>query len=180
MRPSRVLPLFTVLVLSACNSGETVTAKNESAESVARKVAASTIKPLPGQWASTMKIEKMELPNMPPEAKAMMEKQLASAQTFTSCLKPEQVEKPDAEFFQGKSSFCTYDTFTMGGGKIDAVMTCGKGSQSRKMTMTGTYGPEAYAMRMSSAGEMQPGMPMSMTMSISAKRIGECTGKEDI
>lgn len=180
MRRFPVLPLFTAVLLSACNSGETVTAKNESAESVAKKVAASNIKPRAGRWESTMKIEKMELPDMPPEAKAMMQKHLAAAQTFTTCLKPEQADKPDAEFFQGKSSFCTYDKFVMGGGRIDAVMTCGKEGQSRKMTMTGTYSPEAYAMRMSSNGEMQPGMPMSMTMSISARRIGECTGKEDI
>ena len=179
MRPLLVLPLFTALLLSACNDGDSVTAKNESVESVAAKVAKSDVRPRPGRWESTMKIEKMDMPGLPPEARAMMQKQLASAQTFTSCLTPEQAAKPNADFFQGKNSGCTYETFAMGGGKIDAVMTCAQNGRNQKVTMTGDYGPEAYAMNVSSTGEMQPGMAMSMAMSISSKRVGDCTGKEE-
>jgi hypothetical protein len=34
-------------------------------------------------------------------------------------------------------------------------------------------------MHVKTQGEMQPGMPMSMEMSVAARRVGECTGKEE-
>jgi hypothetical protein len=47
------------------------------------------------------------------------------------------------------------------------------------MTMAGTYGPEAYAMHMTSKTEGgAAGETMSMKMRVEAKRVGECTGKE--
>lgn len=164
--------------ITGCSDKDSVHAENESLESVAAKVADSNVKPLPGQWQSTMKIEKLDIPNLPAEAKAAMQQQMGAAQSFSSCLTPEQAAKPSAEFFQGKQSGCTYEKFAMEGGKIDAVMTCANGGQNQKMTMTGVYGAEAYDIRISADGEMQPGMPMSMTMAISSKRTGECTGKE--
>jgi hypothetical protein len=179
MRLSFVLPL-TALALAACNNSDTIVAKDESAESVAAKVAKSNIKPLPGRWESTMKIEKMEMAGMPPEAKAMMDKQMASAQTFTTCLTPEQAAHPDAGFFQGNESGCKYDKFMMAGGKLDAVMTCDMNGRKQKMTMSGTYGEEAYTINMSSTGEAQPGMPMNMVMSVASRRVGDCDGKETL
>jgi len=164
--------------ITGCGSKDSVHAENESAESVAAKVDEAGVKPKPGQWQSTMKIEKLDIPNLPAEAKAAMQQQLGATQSFASCLTPEQAAKPSAEFFQGKKSGCTYEKFTMEGGKIDAVMACAAGGQTQKMTMSGAYGAEAYDIRISANGEMQPGMPMAMTMAISSKRTGECTGKE--
>jgi hypothetical protein len=126
-----------------------------------------------------MKIEKMDMPGMPADAKAMMNKQMASAHTFTSCLTPEEVNQPNAEFFQGNDSGCKYDKFLMAGGKVDAVMTCDANGQKQKMTMSGTYGEDAYEMKVSSTGEMQPGMPMNMAMTIASRRVGDCNGKEE-
>lgn len=181
--PSTTIRLATLslaavgaVLVSGCGSRqEEVKAENESVESVAKKVAGSKIRPRAGQWESTMKIEKLEMKGLPPEAKAMMEKQMGMAQTFTSCLTPEQADKPSAEFFQGnRSSNCTYETFSMADGKIDAVMTCKEGGQTQNMTMQGTYGEEQYDIRVSADGEAKPGMPMSMVMHMSSKRVGEC------
>jgi hypothetical protein len=167
--------LVAAIGLAACSSEPTVKAENESAESVAKKVEAANIRPKAGQWESTMTIEKMEVEGMPPEAKKMMQAALGKGQTFSSCLTPEEAEKPSAEFFQGKDSGCTYEKFEMAGGKLDAVMTCKGGGQSQHMTMTGEYGEEAYQFRATADGEVQPGMPMSMVMTVSSKRTGECT-----
>ena len=174
------LPLVAIAAaaLTGCGNGkDEVKAENESVESVAAKVADSDIRPSAGQWQSSMKIEKLEMEGLPPEAAAAMQKQMGATQTFTSCLTPEQAAKPNAEFFQGsKNSNCTYEKFSMSGGKLDAVMTCKEGGQAQRMTMQGSYGEEAYDIRVTADGEAQAGMPMSMAMSISSKRIGECKG----
>lgn len=168
--------LTASLFLAGCgSSNDEVKAENESVESVAKKVADSNIKLSPGEWQSTMKIEKLEMKGLPPEATAAMQKQMGAAQTFKSCLTPEQAEKPSAEFFQGKqNSNCTYEKFTMSGGTIDAAMTCKEGGQTQKMTMQGSYGAEKYDIRFTAEGEAQPGMPMSMEMQMTSTRVGDC------
>lgn len=172
------LSLFAIAAvsLSGCGSSkDEVKAENESAESVAAKVAASDIKPRAGQWESTMKIEKLEMKGLPPEAASAMQKQMGMAQTFATCLTPEEAEKPNAGFFQGnKGTDCQYEKFSMAGGAIDAVLTCKQGGQSQHMTMKGKYAEDSYDIRITSDGEAQPGMPMSMAMTISSKRTGEC------
>jgi hypothetical protein len=178
MRALVVLPLIAALSLTACKK-QAVVAKNESMESVANKVAKSGIKPLPGRWESSVKLEKMDLPNMPPEAKAMMDKQMGVTQTFARCLTPEQAAKPDAGFFQKNAEGCAYDHFIMADGRVDAELTCKQATRQIKMTMAGTYSETNYEMHVNSQGEMQPGMPMSMSMSIASHRVGNCNGSEE-
>lgn len=180
MRLFFALPLVAAIALSACNSGGSVTAENESAESVAKKVAAADIKPQPGRWQSTVKFENLEMEGMPPQAREAMAKQMATDQTFTSCLTPEQVNQPDGGFFAGGAEGCTYKHFTMAGGKVDAEMTCGKDMYQQNMTMTGTYSDTSYAIKVNSKAEVQPGKPMTVALAVASKRIGECDGKEDI
>jgi hypothetical protein len=179
MRSLVVLPLLAAFTLAACQQEEAVVAENESVESVSKKVAAANIKPQPGRWESTMKFGKMDIPNLPAEAKAAMQKQLGAGQTFTSCLTPEEAERPDTDFFQKGAEGCKYDHFAMAGGRIDAAMVCKEQGTEMKMTMAGTYSQTSYDIRVQSQGEMQPGMPMSMDMSISSRRVGDCTGKEN-
>lgn len=178
MRLAGLAPLAAaVLALAACDNAD-VKAENESAESVARKVADADIRLEPGRWESTMTLEKIEIGNLPAAAKAAMEEQKGKPQTFATCLTPEQAAKPDASFFQNGAEGCTYKHFNMADGKIDAEMSCKPGSGPTHMTMQGTYGSDQYSMRMQSEVEMQPGMPMKMAMSIASRRTGDCTGKE--
>ncbi|GGC23779.1 hypothetical protein GCM10011371_09310 [Novosphingobium marinum] len=176
-----VLAIAGTLVLSACGQGQeeqAVVAKNESAESVANKVAASNVRPNPGRWESRMTIEKMEMPGLPPEAQKMMKQHMGATQTFATCLTPEEAAKPDADFFQKDASDCNYERFAMADGKIDAKMTCSANGQVQNMTMNGTYSQESYNIRVSADGEAQAGMPMSMAMTIESQRVGDCNGSE--
>ena len=162
-----------------CNSQDSIEAKNESVESVAQKVASSGLMPKPGRWEATVKLEKMDIPGMPPEAREMMQQHMSATQTSVSCLTPEKAEKPDASFFQPDASGCIYEKFSMADGKLDAVMTCENGGQMQKMSMNGTYDQENYTMRMSSEGVGPDGKPVSMDMSVVSRRVGECTGEEE-
>ncbi len=174
-----ILPALAGFALAACGSEPAVDAKNESVELVAGKVAASGMNPQPGRWQASLKIESMDMPGMPAQAKEAMNKSLSATQSYFTCLTPEDANKPNAEFFQRTAKNCKYDHFTMAGGKIDAEMTCGEGGVSTKMKMLGSYAGDMYDLKVSSQGEMQKGMPMTMTMSIASRRVGECNGTEN-
>lgn len=173
------LTAFALAAMGGCGKQRSVEAENESVESVAKKVADADIRLQPGRWESTMTMQSMEMPNLPPEAQKAMQAQKGMSHTFSHCLTPEEAAAPRAGFFQKQASGCTYDHFTMAGGKIDAEMSCKDGSGPGKMKMQGTYSSDAYTMAIQSEGEMQPGQPMKVAMNIASRRTGECTGKED-
>lgn len=177
------LAIACALPLAACNSEPDISAENASAEDVARQVrdaggTASFVNP--GKWQSTVTIEEMTMPGMPPEVAAQMKSIQGRARTYETCLSAEDAKRPKEDFFNpGKN--CRYDNFDMGNGKIDAVMKCsGDGAATHVMTMNGTYSGDAYTMRMSmdSAAGAGAEQGMGMKMRVEAKRVGECTGKE--
>jgi hypothetical protein len=173
-----LLLIGLVLPLAASCSKPTVDEKNASVEEVANKVrevskSEGTIRP--GKWQSTMTIEQMDMPGMPPEAREQMKNMFANSRVTENCVTPEEAKKPNPKMFAGNDQ-CRYDHFTMGNGKIDAEMHCDQQGVTQTMTMAGTYGPEAYAMHMTSKTDGGPGGgAMSMKMRVEAKRVGECT-----
>ncbi len=174
-----ILIASLVFPLVACGSRSTVNEKNASVEEVSQKVRQASHDQgfiRTGKWQSTVTIDKMDMPGMPPQVAAQMKQMMAQAHTSDSCLTPEEVKQPKANFFSGNDQ-CRYDHFTMGKGKIDAKMHCDQGGSSQVMEMTGTYSPEDYHMQMKANGG-SAGEKMTMQMSVDAKRIGECSGKE--
>ena len=180
----KVLLIATAaLVLGACNKSPKIDAKNATPAEVAQQVRESgadqsTVRP--GLWQSKVTIEKFEVPGMPPEMAGRMKAMMAENQPhdFETCLTAEDVKRPKEDFFAGKKSECRYENFTMGGGKIDATMHCGKGNT---MQMAGTYSPDSYQMQTSmKAAPDRPdaGSGMQMQMRIESRRVGECSAKQ--
>ena len=191
MRPSLTAPLLAataailVLPLAACNRGPSVSATNASISEVREKVAAATggngeVMIEPGRWEGTYAMHEMDMPGLPPAAKEQMKKQMGMERSFVNCVTEEDVKKQKM-LYTGDDKSCTYDHFTLGGGKIDATMACNReGAGKMEMTMTGTYSPAAYHMDM--AAKAEGGGPMggmTMKMSVDAKRVGACKGTKD-
>lgn len=178
---SLALPLFAVgsLALTGCGSqGDTVTAKDVSVEEVAEKVAQIDAQPKPGRWEAKLKVSNIEMTGVPPQIQELMKKEMGKEQTWRHCLTPEQAGANNGEFFKPKDNQgCKYNNFKMGGGKIEADMTCGSDGTSQNMTMAGTYGSDAYDIESSTEGSMN-GNKLTMTSSVSARRVGECDGTE--
>lgn len=180
-----ILPILAAcaLPLAACNKSPEVHEKDASVSEVAQKVRAATADQAfvePGLWESKVTIDRLDMPGMPAEVADRMKTMMAQNQehSFRTCLTKEDVQKPKEDFFTGKDNQCRYDRFTMGNGKIDAVMHCGKDPARMSMQMAGTYSPDNYHMQMSTkvegAGEdAQSGMTMQMR--VDAQRVGECT-----
>ena len=179
------LMVLLAITLVACSKEPTVSATNATGEEVAAKVKASGIDTQfvsPGHWQTTMTIREMAIPGLPPEMAEKMKAHMGQGKSFESCLTPEQAKKPKEDFFAKGNGNCRYDRFSMGNGKIDAVMQCKSGGGERTMTMNGTYSPDAYHMAVASTGSDRSDSPiaaMTMKMEMDAKRTGECTGKEE-
>ncbi len=167
------------LAVASCGKKSSVEAENESPAAIAEKVAASGLTPRAGRWQGSFRVEKVEIPGMPPQAAEQMNKSMGMDRSYFSCLTPEQAAKPDARFFQKAAEGCTYDHFTMSEGKIDAVMSCKPGAGPTRMAMTGTYNADTYDLKITGGGELAKGMPMTIAMAVTSRRVGECNGTEE-
>jgi hypothetical protein len=180
-----LLVTASVLALIGCNKSPTVDAKNATPAEVAEKVRESGADQSmisPGLWRSKVTIEKFDMPGMPPEMAGRMKAMMAENQghDFQTCLTAEDVKKPKEDFFAGKNNQCRYEHFTMGGGKIDAEMHCGKEGRASTMRMAGNYSSDSYQMQMATAADTddEGAGGMQMQMRVEARRIGECSAKD--
>jgi hypothetical protein len=173
------------LPLAACNKSPQVNEKNASVTEVAQKVREaggeqSFVRP--GLWQSKVTIDQFDIPGMPPDMAQRMKTMMAEKQEhgFQTCLTQEDVKRPKEDFFAGKNNECRYEHFTMGGGKIDALMHCGDKHGSQEMQMAGTYSPDSYqmqtSMKVQAEGTGQGAMQMKMR--VEAQRVGECSAKQ--
>lgn len=170
------------VALSACGE-KTVTATNATPAEIAEKVASAQQGEQfisPGRWETTMTIHDMTIPGMPPEMAARMKTMTAKPRTFESCVTPEEAKKPKEDFFTGEADkSCRYDSFSMGGGVISAVMHCSSEGARQTMKMNGKYGPDSYHLDVNtSASSKNQAGAMTMSATMNARRTGPCTGKE--
>ncbi|SDA17366.1 DUF3617 domain-containing protein [Sphingomonas sp. NFR15] len=186
-----VFAAVLTLPLAACGPAKTPTveATNATPAEVQAKVAAATgdadlVKP--GRWEGSMTMHDMQMSGLPPEVQQQMSARMTEPHRFTSCVTPEDVKAKRGFFTGAKDSHCTYDHFTMAGGKIDAAMVCKETVGTMKATMAGSYTPESYHFDMRSTTEAPgagaaPGGPgaQKMTITIDARRTGECRGDEN-
>ncbi len=178
---TRLLLIGLIGALAACDSGPTVEEKNASVADVAEAVAdaRSELKFMPGRWESNVTLLSMEAPGMPAGVAEAMKGTLGKAQRSATCLTKEQAEKPAADFFAKDAKDCTYDHFTMGGGKIDAKMKCGRDGHAIAMAMTGAYDSDSYDMTMNTTVNSGGAGPMTMKMKVASSHAGACRGNED-
>ena len=173
-----------VLPLAGCNNSPQVHEENASVDEVQKEIAKaggadSFVRA--GLWESKVTLEEMSMPGMPKELAERMAGTTGKVETSQSCLTPEEAKRPKEDFFAGDNKNCRYDHFTMSGGKIDAVMKCSAEGATQTMALQGGYTPDTYNMQMSmkSEGGQGPNSGMTMKMRVDAKRVGECTGKEN-
>lgn len=182
MKLAGLTALAMCALVAACGKGE-VELENASVEEVV-KASANAQALNPGQWANTTRILSVEMPGMQQAEKAMMDRMtqamVGQTNVSESCVTPEQAKKPDASLFAGQGQGnCQFDTFEIGGGKLNAVLSCNPGGEAAmKMTMNGTYGGENYDLDSQIEMSGAPGMASKTAMKIKAKnsgkRIGEC------
>ena len=177
----RVIALTVSLALGACGK-PAVDERNASVADVSKAVSKAQgggMKFTPGRWESSFSITRMDAPGMPPEASQAMNGMIGKKRDYATCLTKEKADKPGSDFFAKDARNCTYDHFTMGGGKIDAKMHCGAGDAAAVMTMNGSNSPTHYQLDMETQTRTGGAGPMTMRMAVEANHTGACKGNED-
>ena len=174
--------VLCVCTLAACSSDPQVDARNASADEVERQVAAAggTSKFVrPGMWESTFTVEEVSMTGLAKAYAPNIDATVGRPRTERSCRTGEDAESPGAGLFTGDDKHCRYQRFTMGSGKVDAVVQCNSAGKGQTLTLQGSYSPESYQMRMAMDVPAGGGVPagMNMKMRVDAKRVGECVGK---
>lgn len=167
---------LTILALAGCKKQPEVKMTNASVDQVMNQQAAA-VKMKPGEWEVTAEMVDNKITGAPAGMPAMPQQ----AKVVTkNCLTAAQAEKPTAMFGQGMEQFknsCTYDSFQMSGGKIDATMHCDL-PQGQKVTATthGTFTDTSMSSESESEVTGMPnGMSVSTKMKVTGRRIGECS-----
>jgi hypothetical protein len=163
------------LVLAGCGGQQPAEAdRNMSAEEVAEELQGMKIEP--GQWEATNEIVSATAPGMPGD---IMKQMVGQKTTVSNCISPEQAANPQANFLAAQqNNNCTYQNWSMTGGRMTGQMTCEGGQMPGRvvMTMNGNYSPTQYNLDMDMNTS---GLPNGLTMNIKAKttgrRTGECT-----
>jgi len=161
-----------LLALVSCGKGDEK-GRKQSAQDVAKEI--SAMKMEPGQWQATNEILSASAPGLP---KGALDQMIGHKTTIENCVTPEQAERPSANFLAAqKNSDCTYQDFSMEGGRVTGTMSC-KGGQApgtMVMKMDGRYDARSYDLNMEMiASEMPQGMSMNLKARTTGRRIGEC------
>jgi len=167
-----LLTAACAFTLAACDTGPQK-GREMSAEEVAEELSGMKIKP--GQWQATNEIVSASAPGMP---NYMLKQMVGQKTTVQNCITPEQAAKPSANFLAvQQNSNCTYQDWSMDGGRMTGTMTCQGGEMPGKMVMTmdGRYGSTSYDMNMDmKTTELPGGMSMNIKARTTGKRIGDC------
>ena len=176
-----LIALTPFILLASCGKGD-VDMKNASVADVA-KTMEDQQKLNPGAWSTTVEIVDVKLGGLTPKDAQMAETisraMKGQKKTTETCLTPEQSKKSVTEMFAGRNADnCTYESFKMSDGNMDAVMSCAPPGGQGKMTlsMKGRYGADSYDMAVQMDGSGMPGSPPGASMTMVGKNSGKRTG----
>jgi hypothetical protein len=185
LEPMRRIATLSFIVGSAAALAACGSSGPKSEEQVKQEIS-KIERPMPGQYKSSIKITKFEIPGLgQKEAEAFKGLMSGTAQTRTYCVSKEESDQGFKEmtkqFEKGK---CNYDRFDATGGRLDAKMTCetGKGMSST-IEISGTTTSEGSNMVLKMQNSAPAGTnafgPGAMgnaniEMEVSNARIGDC------
>lgn len=174
MRKTLAFLAVSTLALTACGkSGSSSGSQSADPAQAAAKVAFQF---QPGQYRSSVTIDKVEIPGMPPGAAAHMKGAMGKMGTFEYCITPEQAAKGmDAMKEHMAKGKCQWEKFEVSGGTVDSVMVCegGRGGSIRTAS-SGTVTPTGAVMKGVGDVTGSGGKGMHIEETVKMERIGDC------
>ncbi len=183
-----IIAAATALLLVSCNAqegtgneGANGAGANEAEADAAAEGGSAAAPPAamatlsPGQWETRVEVLRLnmsDVPNMP----AGMTPPMPPPTTVRSCLTPEQARQPNAGFLTGaeNQSGCTYENFSMAGGRMRGIVTCTREGTTVRATVNGSFTADSYEME-SESRVTANGMTVETASRVSSRRIGDCT-----
>lgn len=176
MRTTIALLALSTLALAACGqSGTDSSAPGQSAEP-AKSAAEVAFQFQPGQYKSTIQIEKIDVPGVPAAALAQMKGMMGKPIEMSYCMSPEKAamgaEAMKENMAKGK---CQFEKFEAKGGTVDSVMVCDNGAAgSMRATSHGTYTPTGALIKATGDMAGPDGKKMHIEQTVKMERTGDC------
>jgi len=186
MRKLFILPLAAAVVLAGCGKTEETPAGSDGAGPSGGKEGGSAsagkiVMPEPGEYSQTVEVLEISIPGMPAGMTDQVKKQMSANMSATDCLTPEEAKdalKVLTSNGVDKDSECNYSKFDVSGGRLDAVMECGKGEGKAKgtFTLSGTFTATGsdITVQGDQVDPQMPGGKMHLKMHAVSVRTGEC------
>jgi len=182
--------LVPALLIAGCNKTpgkddvELTNASVAEAHQASEKVETIT----PGQWTVTTEVTEVRLPAVAEEdrqmADAMAQQMKGRTQTQTSCVSPEQARGPSSALIGGTANgACSFETFSLLRGALNAVMTCRKEGDPGQMVVatSGTYGGDKVDLESVTRVEETLDQPkdkaLRIVSTVTGRRTGDCPTK---
>ncbi len=182
--------LIPALLIAGCNKTpgkDDVALTNASvadANAAAEKVETIT----PGQWTVTTEITDVRLPGVegeePQMADAMMQQMKGRTQTQSTCVSPDQARGPNSALIGGTANgACSFETFSLLRGALNAVLTCRKDDAAGQMVVavSGTYGGNQFDLESVTRVEETLDQPkdkaLRVVSTVTGHRTGDCAAK---
>jgi hypothetical protein len=165
------------ILVAGCSGGEAdVDGDGEiTAKEVAAKAKAEGVRPQPGLYKATVIMTGLDIPGLP---EGMEGHGAGATTTSENCLTAEDVDKGFEELVkQGQQGECSYESFNLDGGKLDAVMLCKTPEGSARMAMTGTTTPTSSEYTATTKMNFEGVGEGTMNFTVKQERIGDCPAK---
>ena len=178
MKRITIIASLGAVLLAGCSGGGNADADGNgevSMKEAAKKAEAEGLKPEPGQYKAVITMTGMEIPGMPPE----MEGHGAGLTTTSEyCLTQEEVDKGYQEMMKrGQNGECSYESFNLANGKMDAVMVCKTPEGDARMAMNGSVTPTSSEFTATMAMQVPEMGEGKMTFTAKHERVGDCPAK---
>jgi hypothetical protein len=168
------------VLMAGCSGGGDAGADADGNGEVTLKEAATQaeaegLRPEPGQYKAVITMTGIDVPGMPPEMKGHG---AGLTRTVEYCLTQEEVDKGFEEMMKrGQNGECSYESFSLADGKMDAVMVCKTPEGSARMTMNGTATPTTSDFTATMAMNFDGAVEGTMNFAAKHERIGDCPAK---
>ncbi|MBA4160567.1 MAG: hypothetical protein C0515_00450 [Novosphingobium sp.] len=175
MRTTIALLALSSFALAACGqSGSDSSAPVQSVEP-GKSAAEVAFQFQPGQYRTTIKINKFDIPGVPAAALERMKGAMGKPIEMTYCMSPEKAamgtEAMKENMAKGK---CQFEKFEAWGGTVDSVMVCDSEGMKIRSTSHGTYSPTGSLI--TATGDMAGpgGQKTHVEQTITMERTGDC------
>ena len=146
-----------------------------SVKDAAEKAKAEMVRPAPGLYKTTVTMTNIDIPGLPPE---MAGHGAGMVTTTENCLTAADVDKGfEALVKQGQDGACTYESFDLAGGKVDAVLVCKAQGRDTRTVLSGTATKTGADLTAATAMDFEGVGKATLSFSTKHERVGECPAK---
>jgi hypothetical protein len=122
----------------------------------------------PGEWEIAVTVDAMDMQGAPAAAANLLVGKTATAHT---CLTADDAAKGPKKLLES-SKACSFERYSMEGGKLSGEMVCLKGEKEMRVLTEGRYTPTSF--RATGKAAVAGDNPMTMDSTSVGKRIGDC------